>query len=141
MMALKLTLKPHERFLIGGAVTAITNGSSSGELIIENRVPILIREKDIMRTQDATSPCRKLYFIVQLMYLDEQNLVEYHRTYWNMVKDILEAAPSTLQILDQISEHILNSRYYYALKAARELIKHEEKIMQGIKQSEAGVPC
>ncbi len=45
-MALKISLKPHEKMILGGAV--ITNGNSMGcHLVIENKVPIL-REKDIL---------------------------------------------------------------------------------------------
>jgi len=45
-MALRITLKPQEKMILGGAV--ITNGNSFRcNLIIENKVPIL-REKDIL---------------------------------------------------------------------------------------------
>ena len=45
-MALKITLKPQEKMILGGAV--ISNGNNAGcQLIIENEVPIL-REKDIL---------------------------------------------------------------------------------------------
>ncbi len=66
-MALKITLKPQERVIIGGA--AVTNGSARSILIIENDVPIL-REKDIMSEINANTPCKHLYFIIQLMYID-----------------------------------------------------------------------
>ena len=45
-MALKLSLKPGEKMIIGGAV--VKNGDAKAELFIENQVPLL-REKDIMR--------------------------------------------------------------------------------------------
>ena len=41
-MALKIILKPHEKFILGGAV--ITNGDAKSAFIVENDVPIL-REK------------------------------------------------------------------------------------------------
>jgi flagellar protein FlbT len=44
-MALKLSLKPGEKMIIGGAV--VKNGDAKAELFIENQVPLL-REKDIM---------------------------------------------------------------------------------------------
>ena len=128
-MPLKITLKPHERMIVGGAV--ISNGNTRCDLLIENKVPIL-RQKDIMREKDADSPCRKIYFTIQLMYIDEENLTEHHNTYWKMVQDIIKAAPSMLVLIDQISDHILNSKYYQALRLARKLIDYEQEIIDHV---------
>ena len=128
-MALKLTLKPNEKMIIGGAV--IANGNSKSTLIIENKVPIL-REKDILAEKDANTPGRRVYFAVQLMYIDEENLVMHHNSYWKLVKDFLTAAPSRLGVIDRMSEHILHRRYYQALKLCRELISYEEEIKQNV---------
>jgi flagellar protein FlbT len=125
-MPLKITLKPNERMIVGGAV--ITNGKTRCDLLVENRVPIL-RQKDIMSEKDADSPCRKIYFIIQLMYIDEENLIEHHNTYWKLVQDIVKAAPSMLAVIDHISEHILNNKYYQALKLARKLIDYEQEVI------------
>jgi flagellar protein FlbT len=136
-MALKISLKPHECLIMGGSdITIIRNGENSNDLIIENKIPILIRGKDIMLEKDATSPCKKIYFVIQLMYLDRNNLSEYHRIYWKFVHDILEAAPSTLGFLDNISEHILCERYYQALKVTRQLIDYEQLLMKHAKNSQ-----
>ena len=123
-MALKLSLKPREKLILGGAV--VSNGNTTSNLFIENRVTVL-REKDIMKESEADTPCRKVYFVIQLMYIDEGNLVEYHNTYWKLVGDVLAAAPSTLRFVDPISGHILNRAYYKALKLARKLIDYEEE--------------
>ena len=128
-MPLKITLKPHERMIVGGAV--ITNGNTRCDLLIENKVSIL-RQKDIMSEKDAGSPCRKIYFTIQLMYIDEENLIEHHNTYWKLVQDIVKAAPSMLALIDQISEHILNNKYYQSLKLARKLIDYEQEIIEHV---------
>jgi len=125
-MALKITLKPNERIIIDGAV--ITNGKSSSNMIIENNVPVL-REKNIMSERDAYSPCRRIYFVIQLMYVNEQDLETYHDMYWDLVRDILEVAPSMLGLIDRISNHILNTDYYQALKMAITLIDYEEEVI------------
>lgn len=128
-MALKLTLKPNEKMIIGGAV--ITNGNSKSNLIIENKVPIL-REKDILNEAKANTPGRRIYFAIQLMYIDEANLVVHHNSYWELVKEFLSAAPSQLAIIDHMSEHILQRQYYKDLKLCRELINYEEEIKQHV---------
>ena len=126
-MALKIHLKPDERLILGG--TVVTNGNKSCSLSIENNVPVL-RQKDILSQKEANTPCRRIYFVVQLMYVDEHNLVIHHNTYWTLVQDLLKAAPSMLGLIDQISEQILNGRYYQALKISRELINHEEEVLR-----------
>ncbi len=131
-MALKITLKPHERVIVGGAV--VKNGSTRSILVIENDVPIL-REKDIMSEKDAKTPCKQIYFIVQLMYIDEKNLKEYHNLYWKLVYDLIEAAPSSLGIIDHISENILANKYYKALKLARKLINYEEEVVNNVRNT------
>lgn len=129
-MALKITLKPDERMIIGGAV--VTNGNGTGcDLLVDNKVPIL-RQKDILNEDQANSPCRKIYFIIQLMYIDEENLPAYNNTYWNLVRDVVQAAPSTTALIDVISEHILNKRYYQALKATKSLIDYEQEVISRV---------
>ncbi len=135
-MALKITLKPHEKLIIGGAV--ITNGGNRSDLIVENNVPIL-REKDIMSLKDADSPCRRIYFVIQLMYVDEKGLTEHHKTYWELVKDVAEAAPSTKGLLTEISENIVHNRYYQALKLTRKLIEYEQEVIDHVRSTTGSI--
>jgi flagellar biosynthesis repressor protein FlbT len=65
--------------------------------------------------------------MIQLMYVDSKDLVEKHNIYWTLAKEVVEAAPSTTGLIGQISEHILNNRYYPALKLAKQLIEYEEE--------------
>lgn len=125
-MALKITLKPNEKIIIGGAV--ITNGNSKNtDLIVENKVPLL-RQKDILSEYDAKTPCSQIYFSIQLMYIDEENLLTHQQNYWRVVRELLQAAPSLTGHVDQINESILNGKYYQALKLAGELIDYEQEI-------------
>ncbi len=107
-MALKITLKPGERMILGGTVVTNANPASC-DLVIENKVPIL-RQKDILSEKDADTPCRRIYFAVQLMYIDEDNHAAYHKLYWDLVRAVVEAAPSTVALIDGISEHILSRK-------------------------------
>jgi flagellar protein FlbT len=125
-MALKINLKPHEKLLLGSAV--ITNGNAKCSLYVENNVTIL-REKDILKEKDATSPCKRIYFVVQMMYVDQENLVEYHKLYWKLVRDVVGAAPSVLPYIDKISDSIVVGQYYQALKFSRKLINYEQEVL------------
>jgi flagellar biosynthesis repressor protein FlbT len=131
-MSLKITLKPYEKFIIGGAV--IINGEAKSTFVVENDVPIL-RQKDIMTLASADTPCKKIYFAIQLMYVDEKNLKGHLETFWELVKDVAEAAPSKKPLLQEISEHILNNRHYQALKLTKELIEYEEEVVNRVRSS------
>jgi flagellar protein FlbT len=137
-VALKITLKPNEKMIVGGAV--ITNGNiKNTDLIIENNVPIL-RQKDILSEKDATSPCRRIYFLIQLMYIDQENLITHQNTYWKLVRELLDAVPRLTGHIDQINENILSGNCYRALKLASRLIDYEQEVLKYVYASTDPIP-
>ncbi|MBL8713766.1 MAG: flagellar biosynthesis repressor FlbT [Alphaproteobacteria bacterium] len=127
-MALIIDLKPQERIIIGGAL--ITNDANRTRLHIEGESPIL-REKDIMREADANSPCKRIYFTIQLMYLSSEP-EKLHEVYFQQIRDIQNAAPSTATFFMVINDHILANRYYKAMKEARNLMEHERELLASV---------
>jgi flagellar protein FlbT len=125
-MPLKLTLKPGERVIVAGAV--LTNGSTVAHLQIENRVPLL-RQRDILAESEATTPCKRIYLVIQLMYIGDGLTSQLAQVYWELVRDVLAAAPSTNDLISQISAYIVDSSFYPALKIAKRLILYEEELM------------
>ena len=125
-MSLKITLKPNERMIIDGAV--ITNGSKVTDFVIENKIPIL-RQSDILSEKDADSPCRRIYFSIQLMYVDKENQASHYANFLNLAQDIVKAAPSMVGFVDQISEHISSNSYYQALKLTKKMIDYEQEVL------------
>lgn len=125
-MPLILTLKPGERVILAGAV--IKNGATAAHLQIENQVTLL-RQKDILTEKEATTPCKKIYLVIQLMYIGDGLTSELAQVYWDLVRDVLAAAPSTNDLISQISAYILGSSFYSALKVAKKLISYEEELM------------
>ena len=126
-MPLKIALKPRERLILGGAV--VRNGNTGARLTVENEVPIL-REHDILSQRETTSPCRRIYFVIQLMYVDEANLDVHLRLYQELLRDILEAAPSTMKYTGEIERLVRERKYYQALKVARQLIDYEQELLK-----------
>lgn len=124
-MALVIDLKPGEKILIGTAV--ITNDAQRTRLHISGDAPIL-REKDVMREEEANSPCKRIYFLVQCMYMSSTPS-EYHQRYFDLVKEIQSAAPRTAFFFLAINEKIIEGSYYKAMREARELIKFEEELI------------
>ena len=133
-MSLKIRLKPQEKMLIGNAV--ITNGDRTTEFFIENKVPIL-REKEIMKEDAASTPGRRIYFLVQLMYVDEENFTTYHDQFWEIVRQVILAAPSTTPLITDICHQIMSRRLYQALKEARRLVDYEQELVDSATVPEA----
>jgi flagellar protein FlbT len=125
-MPLKLVLRPDEKVIISGAV--IKNGKNTIEFSVENQVPVL-REKDILTEPEADTLCKKIYLLIQLMYIDEANLSTYHTKYWELIKTMVKSAPKTILLVDQINELIISNKYYQALKLARRLIEYEKEVL------------
>lgn len=128
-MALKISLKPREKILINGSV--IQNGPVKTELSIENNVPIL-RQKNIITPDEANSPALRIYLTIQLMYIDSPNQLEHQKLYWQLVKEFIQAAPSSMVIIDRINETIYLGDYYQALKIAQELIVFEQEVIKRV---------
>ncbi len=122
-MPLKIELKPHESIIIGESL--ITNDGERTRFYIEGNVPIL-REKFIMREKEANTPAKRVYFIVQQMYLTKGDK-HFQDLYIQYVKDLQAAAPSLIPYLVPISEAILKNEYYEAIKKAGKLLKVEDE--------------
>lgn len=126
-MALKITLKPHEKVIIGGAV--LTNGPSTCHLQVENKVPLL-RQDSILTEEEAITPCKRIYFVIQMMYISGGLTAELSQVYWELVKEVVHAAPSTNNLISQISQDIIAEKYYQAMKTAKKLINYEEELIK-----------
>jgi flagellar protein FlbT len=135
-MSLKVELKPHERLIVGNCV--ITNSDQRTRLFIDGKAPVL-REKDILSVATADSPAKRVYFAVQLMYL-EDDIEKLRRDYFALVTDLVRAAPSTTPIVDEINNEILTGQLYKALRAAKKLIQHEQDILSNAAARDAGLP-
>jgi flagellar biosynthesis repressor protein FlbT len=128
-MALRLTLKPHERVIVGGAV--IRNGKSRSELLIENEVPVL-RESDILSPSSVRTPCERIHLALQLMYVDPERLAQHRAAYEELVSEVLEAAPSLAPSLQAIQEQVVAGRIYQALKCAHGLLHLERELVPDV---------
>ncbi len=123
-MPLKIELKPRESIIIGDAL--ITNDNDRIRFYIDGKVPIL-REKFILREKEATTPARRVYFIVQQMYLSKGDK-QLQQIFIEYIRDLQKAAPSLRPFVASIAEAVIVSDYYAAIKAAGKLIEQEDKI-------------
>jgi flagellar protein FlbT len=135
-MALKLSLKPGERFVLNGAV--LQNGDRRSVLLLQNKASIL-REKDIMQEEEANSPARHVYFPVMMMYLDEAGAQRYHAEFLRRLSEFMSAISNPVIITEcvNISKHLLEREYYKALMLCRKLIEYEDERLGNVP---SGVP-
>lgn len=131
-MSLKVELRPGEQIIIGESV--ITNDSQRTRLYIDGDAPIL-REKDIMTPAKANSPAKRIYLVIQLMYL-AKSIDKLQDDYLTFVRDLIEASPSSTPYVSRISHEMIQGNLYRALKEARNLIDYEEKLLSYATTSE-----
>ena len=125
-MALKITLKPSEKFVINGAV--VVNGDRRSSLLIQNKVSIL-REKDVMQPDDANTPVKRIYFDVMMMYLDDATHEQYMDEFTQRVTEFMDAISNQdamakcVSIIDDVNK----GQYYGALMTCKKLLPFEKE--------------
>ena len=123
-MALKVTLKPGEKFVINGAV--VVNGDRRTNLVIQNKVSIL-REKDIMQPAEASTPSRRIYFAIMMLYMDEQGKKKYQDEFLKRMAEFMDAvsSPEIITLCVEIIHLAQQGAYYKALTVCKKLFPLE----------------
>ena len=125
-MALKMRLKPGERMILGGVV--IRNGTSRTTLHVETKAPVL-RAQDILRPRDVRTPCERIVFALQLLYIEPERVDAHHKAYAALARDVREAAPSCRPLLDKVDAYLVEGEAYRALKTGRLLLGVERRLL------------
>lgn len=131
-MALRVELKPGEKIIVGDCV--ITNDNQRTRFLVEGRVPIL-REKDIMTAERADTPAKRIYLAIQLMYTSHDPR-QHHEIYFTLIRELVQAAPSTWPQVEIINNQILTGDLYKALKEAKKLIAYEQELIAHAKRGQ-----
>jgi flagellar biosynthesis repressor protein FlbT len=124
-MGLKVELKPGERLILGDCL--ITNGDQRTRLLVEGQTPIL-REKDIMTPEKADTPAKHIYLAVQLMYTSRDPHTQ-HGAFFTLMRELVQAAPSTWPHMMTVTNHIMAGEMYKALKSVKTLISYEKDLL------------
>jgi flagellar protein FlbT len=134
-MGLVVELKPGERIILGGFVVTVRSEHRT-QLHIRGDGPIL-REGDTIVPDDADSPAKRLYLAAQLMYLSG-DLATAQAEFFQIAKEMIEAAPSTKPYIARAGEHILAGRMFKALRELKALIRYQDKLLAKARLSEGG---
>lgn len=128
-MPLKLSLAKGEKFVVNGAV--IKNDGTDISLVFENKANIL-RQKDIMTSEEANTPARRVYLALQCAYMFADREAEHLADFDGLLADFAEAAPSAGDIVEALRAHIDGRDLYGALKDCRTLIDYEAELLSHV---------
>ena len=126
---LKISLKPGEKIYINGAVLRADRKVS---LELMNDVQFLL-ENHVLQPENASTPLRQLYFILQVMLMNPAGAVE-ARAMFRRSLPLLLASFEDEQInsaLKQIDRMVGEDHIYEALKAIRALYPLERRALGG----------
>lgn len=124
---MNITLRAGERIYINGAVLRVDRKVT---LELMNDATFLL-ETHVMQAQDATTPLRQIYFVVQVMLMDPAAARTTSQLAASLIAKAEEAFDSA-QIrkgLANVSEFIGRTRYFEAMKALRAMYPLEQAEM------------
>ena len=128
-MPLKLSLAKGEKFVVNGAV--IKNDGGDINLVFENKAHIL-RQKDIMTSEDANSPARRVYLALQCAYIFQDREADHLNDFQALATDFAAAAPSCQDIVSEMMTGVDAGDIYGALKNCQRLIDLESERMNHV---------
>lgn len=132
-MPLKINLKKGQKIILNGAVIENTNPRSINFTLM-NEASIL-RDTDILTVEEACTPASRIYFTIQGMYLFQDKREEYSQNVNLLLDEYEHAAPSSKPITYEIRDTLMNDELYSALRLARKLIEHENKVLDNVRKS------
>ncbi|MDG4875923.1 flagellar biosynthesis repressor FlbT [Mesorhizobium sp. WSM4935] len=126
---LKISLKPNEKIYINGAVIRVDRKVT---IELMNDVQFLL-ESHVIQADQASTPLRQLYFIVQIMLINPAGAAE-ARDMFRRSLPMLIASFDNQDIcnsLKQIDRMVGEDEIYEALKAIRALYPLERRALDG----------
>ena len=125
-MTLKISLRDGEKLIVNGAVLR-----SVGRAVIsvESRAAIL-RGRDVISREDATTPARRLYHACITAYTDPEHRDLHQDNILAALTEILAAMPlhAAQSACASFAHRVAMGDYYRALAACRDLIALEREI-------------
>lgn len=124
----KVSLKANERIFVNGAVIRVDRKTS---LEFLNNVNFLL-ENHVLQAEDANTPLRQLYFIVQVLLMSPQDADSARQLFRGSLAALLSTAENEelLAELKAIDRMVGEERIFEALRSIRALYALEEKIMK-----------
>lgn len=126
---MKIGLKAGERLFVNGAVIRVERKTN---LELMNDAVFLL-ENHVLQVEEATTPLRQLYFVLQTMIMDPTSAGSMQGLFDTMIRSA-RAVFSNRRILaglDEVSALAERSRWFEAMKVIRALYPEEATVMSG----------
>jgi flagellar protein FlbT len=123
-------LKKNEKLFINGAVIRLDR---RGSVELLNDAQFLL-SNHVLQAEDAKTPLRNLYFVVQTMIMDPQNSELTRCVFLSQSEQVRRTIrrDGYHAILDQVEKQVANADYYAALKTLRSNFKMDDEVMAGV---------
>ena len=129
MSGLVLKLAPKERVLVNGAV--IENGDRRSRLSIVTPDANILRLRDAIHPEEATTPVRRVCYAAQLVLTGDTDPEESRMPMLRHIEDLSQVFldADSRASLAEATEALLNDNHYRCLKALRGLLPREDRLL------------
>lgn len=129
MSGLVLKLSPKERVLINGAV--IENGDRRSRLSIVTPNANILRLRDAIHPEQASTPVRRVCYALQLVLSGDSKPEEAVLPLLRRIEELsrILTEPDSRQQLTLATESILAGKHYQGLKTLRNLLPREDRLL------------
>lgn len=129
MSGLVLKLSPKERVLINGAV--IENGDRRSRLSIMTPGANILRLRDAIHPEEATTPVRRVCFAVQMVLSGDTPPEKAQTNLLRQIEELSQVFQDTdsRRILADASQALIEEQYYRVLKCIRGLLPREDRLL------------
>ena len=124
---MKLYLRANEKIFINGAVLKVDR-KVSFELL--NDATFLL-ENHVMQKEEANTPLKQLYFVVQMLLMDPSNTEQPLQVFKQMIANLLETLETQelLEGIKSVDVDVSTGKPFAALKTIRQLLPVEESVL------------
>lgn len=129
MPGLILKLRAHEQILVNGVV--MQNGDRNARLIIKTPDAKILRLRDAIHPEEATTPVKRVCYAAQLGVAGEADPHEIARDLKSGIAQLSAALHGVdgAEVLDEAQTMLDDHNFYGVLRALRRLLPLEERLL------------
>ncbi|GJL94437.1 MAG: flagellar biosynthesis repressor FlbT [Hyphococcus sp.] len=124
MAGLILKLRPREQLMINGVI--IENGDAKAKLLIKTENANILRMRDAMKPEEATTPLKRAYYVIQLAVGGQLPPPQAKL----LVEHTLQHYPGqgAEQLYQTVNKFIVQDDFYKAMRFLGEKITEDETV-------------
>ncbi|MEM0988343.1 MAG: flagellar biosynthesis repressor FlbT [Pseudomonadota bacterium] len=129
MPGLILKLRAHEQILVNGVV--MQNGDRNARLIIKTPDAKILRLRDAIHPEEATTPVKRVCYIAQLAVAGEAEPAQARAQLATGIGQLADALTGLegAQYLQEAMDAVHEDNFYAALRSLRKLLPIEEELL------------